>query len=221
MKKILIYYSFIIVTLMVVVGFVTATNYIQLATAVVFFPLFAYFAVRVFPQRSRAINLPKEAVAIVEPIGAKTPEKLDKETIKLKKEGVDVDRRMFLKLIGSAGLSLFFFSMFTKRAEAAFFGSVPGPGTVSIKDTAGNKIDPSEKQPTDGYRINQVDETSDPPYSYYGFSNKTGAWFIMRETTSGVDEGQYRYRKGSSDFPTGWSNRTTSPGTYDYFDNIF
>ena len=119
---------------------------------------------------------------------------------------------MFLKLIGSAGLSLFMFTLFTKRAEAAFFGSVPGPGTVSIKDSAGNKIDPSEKQPTDGYKITELDDSVP---AYYGFINKDGAWFIQKEDSNG----SYRYTKGPSGFTTSWTNRASL--TYDYFDNVF
>src|SRR3990172_7280468 len=102
MRKLLIYYSFVIVSLMVVVGFLSATNYTQLVTAILFFPLFSYFAVRVFPRRTRAIQSPASAIAI--PISNKAGEKEDKEVIKLKKEGVDIDRRAFLKLIGSVGL---------------------------------------------------------------------------------------------------------------------
>jgi len=206
MKKILIYYNFVIVSVIVVAGFLTASTTTQLVVAILFFPLLAYFAIKVFPRSSRAVNLPTEAKVVV----------LDKETMpevaKLKKAGVDIDRRAFLKLIGTAGISLFMFSLFTKRAEAAFFGSVPGPGTVSIKDSAGNKIDPAEKKPTDGYNITDVDDSSP---AYYGFLNKSGAWFIQKEGTSG----DYRYVKGSSNYSTNWTGRAGL--TYDYFDNVF
>ena len=213
MKKLLIYYNFVIVSLMVVVGFVSANNYLQLATSVLFFPLFVYFALQIIPRRNKAIHLPPK-IAVTE-IETSSPEVevLDKEVVKLKKEGVDVDRRMFLKLIGSAGLSVFLFSMFTKRAEAAFFGSAPGPGVVAIKDSLGNKIDPAEKQPTDGYKIADIDDSSP---AYYGFTDKNGSWFIQREDGS---TGSYRYSKGSSSYSSNWSNRANL--TYGYFDNIF
>jgi hypothetical protein len=212
MRKILIYYSFIIVSIMVVAGFLTATSVSQLVVATLFFPLFAYFAVRVFPRKAKAIHLPENAIAI--PISTKPEEKQDKEVIKLKKEGVDIDRRAFLKLIGSAGLSVFFFSMFTKRAEAAFFGSVPGPGTVSVKNIAGDKIDPAEKQPTDGYKISRLDDSTP---AYYGFTNKDGAWFIMKE----LADGSYLYRKGNSGFTTAWGLRGDIGSTYDEYENVF
>jgi hypothetical protein len=198
----------------VIVGFLSATSYIQLITAALFFPLFAYFAVRVFPRRAHAIHLPKEPVVVIQPAGTtKSQEKMDPQTLKLKKEGVDIDRRMFLKLIGTAGISLFLFSLFTKKAEAAFFGSVPGPGTVSLKDAAGNKIDPAEKQPLDGYRINQIDDSE---IAYYGFTNKDGAWFILRSDDT---TGDFRYVKGSSGFSTSWGTRASL--TYDYYNNVF
>lgn len=206
MRKLLIYYNFIIVSLMVIVGFLSATSYIQLMTASFFFPLFIYFGLKVFPRRNKAIQLPRPAKAMVlEKV--KTP-----EVAKLKKEGVDIDRRAFLKLIGSAGISIFLFSLFTKKAEAAFFGSVPGPGTVSLKDSSGVKIDPAEKYPTDGYKITEIDDSTP---AYYGFVNKNGAWFVQKEYASG----SYRYTKGSSNFSTNWTDRANL--TYDYFDNVF
>lgn len=211
MKRFLTYYSFIIVSLMVVVGFLSVNSLPQLASAIFFFPLFAYFAVRIFPRRTKAVNLPIKKLLV--PAVSVEGVKEDKEITKLKKEGVDVDRRMFLKLIGSAGLSLFLFSVFTKRAEAAFFGSVPGPGTVSIKDASGNKINPSERQPTDGYKITDIDDSSP---AYYGFVNKDGAWFIQKEDTA---TGAYRYVKGTSSYSTNWTGRAGL--SYDYFDNVF
>jgi hypothetical protein len=212
MKKILTYYSFIIVSLMVVVGFVSATTMMQLGAAVMFFPLFIFFAFQILPRKSRAIS---QNVAY-ELAPATSIDEVQKEygdVVKLKKEGVDINRRQFLKLIGTAGLSLFLFSIFTKRAEGAFFGSVPGPGTVSIKNTSGVKIDPAVEHPTDSYRINEID---DSVISYLGFTNPDGAWFIMQEDTN---TGTFRYIKGASNFATSWTNRAGL--TYDYFNNVF
>lgn len=217
MKRLLYYYSFIIVAIMALISFTSAESIGQLIPAIFFFPLAVYFGILITPKRSKAILLPKYQ---------SQSKKLTKKEVKVtegkvtKLKGFDMDRRAFLKLIGSAGLTVFFFSIFAKRAEAAFFGSVPGPGIVGIKDSTGTLIDPAIKHPTDGYKINQLDD-SNATYSYYGFTNKDGAWFIMRETTSGVDAGQYRYRKGASGFPAGWSAKADNPETYDYFDEIF
>ncbi len=206
MKKLLVYYNFVIVSLIVIAGMLTAQNPTQLAVASAFFPLLFYFGVKIYPRKSKAIKAPEEVEVVV------LQSKKEPEVEKLKKEGVDTDRRAFLKLIGTAGLTLFLFSLFTKRAEAAFFGSVPGPGTVSIKDTAGNKIDPAEKHPTDGYNITDLDDSSP---AYYGYMNKAGNWYIMKEDSSGA----YRYTKGTSSYSSNWTGRAGL--SYDYFDNVF
>lgn len=211
MKRLLIYYNFVIVSLITIAGFLGAKSFAQLITAVFFYPLVMYFTFIVFPQRKKAVVLPQVRPTEVVPHAKETAKT---ERGKVIPEGFDIDRRMFLKIISSAGISLFVLSLFTKKAQAAFFGSVPGPGTVFVKDTTGTRIDPAVKQPTDGYRISGIDDDSES--SYYGFINKDGEWFIMRETSS---SGDYRYVRGSSNFPTNWSNRTSL--SYDYFHNVF
>ena len=188
---------------MTISGLIGAKNIPQLISGVIFLPLTGYFIFQVLPKRKRAISIP--AIVLKQPI--KLPKMNEFSSSK-----IDIDRRQFLKLISSAGLSLFLFSIFAKKAEAAFFGSVPGPGTVALKDTAGAQIDPAIKTPTDGYKISQIDDSSP---AYYGFVDKNGAWFIMKEDSSG----NYRYTKGASSFSTNWTNRASL--TYDLFDVIF
>ncbi|MBP9817218.1 hypothetical protein KBC75_00490 [Candidatus Shapirobacteria bacterium] len=126
----------------------------------------------------------------------------------------DEDRRRFLKIVGGTSLGIVALSLINpKKAGAAFFGSVPGPGTVALKDSGGVKIDPAIKQPTDGYKISQVDDSTAP--AYYGYVNNGGAWYIMKEEA----DGSYRYVRGASGFSTGWTNRASQ--TYDYFDAVF
>lgn len=204
---------------MTVMGFVGANTISQLISATLFFPLGVYFLFLVIPKKKRALIIPgaleqfhsykSELKKEKSPVPA---EAIDEEPIKLKRQNLDIDRRMFLKLIGSAGVGLFFMTIFTKRAEAAFFGSVPGPGTVAIKNSSGVQIDPAEKQPTDGYKIAQLDDSSP---AYYGFLDKSGNWYIMEEDSSG----DYRYAKGASSFSTNWTNRAAL--SYDYFDAVF
>jgi len=207
MRKAIVYYSFIITLIMVVMGFISAQNVPHLASSILFFPLALYFWLQVFPQRKKALNL--AIVKAKKDKALKTeeePERAEEGEV----EGVDHDRRAFLKIIGSAGLSLFMMAIFTKKAEAAFFGSVPGPGTVAIKDASGNLINPAEKQPTDGYKISRIDDSTP---SYYGFTNKDGAWFIMKEDSSG----NYTYATGSTNFASNWASRASL--TYgEYFD---
>lgn len=222
---------------MTMVSFLRVDSVAQIISATIFFPLFAYFAQLVTPTREQhgddelledlqeiraeqaAIQrIDQSATPSVLPDNAHVlspvqPAALDLEKNELLQEGVDVDRRVFLKIIASAGTGLFMMSLFTKRTHAAFFGSVPGPGTMSVKDSTGSVIDPAIKTPTDGYKISEIDDTSSP--AYYGFVDKTGAWFITKEEASGA----YRYTKGDSSFSTNWSNRASL--TYGYFDAIF
>lgn len=202
MNKLLTYYSFIVVSVMVISGFLGATSAPQLISAILFYPMLIYFFSLVAPKKQKPVILPQVAK------GAE---------IKLKPEkpkSYDANRRAFLKLIGTAGASLFLFSIFTKKAQAAFFGSVPGPGTVAIKNKTGEQIDPAEKSPTDGYAISQLDADGSP--AYYGYIDKNGAWYIMKENA----DGSYVYVRGSSGFAAGWATHGTRTD-YGTFDQIF
>jgi hypothetical protein len=174
-----------------------------------------YYLYQDFKKTNKRIskNLPTQTFAapLVTPSLTTMDQPLEGEV--LPSSVSDTDRRLFLKLIGSTGLTLTLMAIFTKDAKAAFFGSVPGPGTVAVKDSTGATIDPAEKQPTDGYEISQIDDSSTP--AYYGFVHKTGAWYITREDSSG----NYRYSKGLSSFSTNWTGRVGL--TYDYFDAVF
>lgn len=227
MKRIIIYYSFIIIGVMTLSSFLKAESTAQIISATIFFPLFIYFSDLILPKRKKAIIIQP----IKLPIKKKTKKQdevilMDKKKDKISgkngegeagevlEEGkLDIDRRVFLKIIGSAGAGLFLMSIFTKKTHAAFFGSVPGPGTLALKDSAGDVIDPAIKTPTDGYKISEIDDASSP--AYYGFIDKTGAWFIMKEESSGA----YRYTKGGASFSVSWALRGTL--TYGYFDSIF
>jgi len=205
MRKAIIYYSFIITLIMVAMGFISAQNTPQLISSIFFFPLALYFSLLVFPQRKKAIDL---ANVKIRPQKASVVKKEEDVVEEGEVEKIDIDRRAFLKIIGSAGMSLFMLALFTKKAEAAFFGSVPGPGTVGIKNASGQLINPAEKQPTDGYKISRIDDGTP---AYYGFTNKDGEWFIMKEDSSG----NYTYAVGSTDFASNWANRASlSYGEY-------
>lgn len=218
-KKITLYYSFILVTVMNIAGFASADSPSQFASAFLFVPITLYFWLQVKPKRNKKLPIEHGMLSIIpgtEISKNDEPEELKKieDDYPAEKFGksFELDRRMFLKLIGSAGLSVLMLALFTKKSHAAFFGSVPGPGTVALKDSTGAQIDPAIKHPTDGYRISQLDDSSP---AYYGFTEKGGAWFIMKEDSSG----NYRYVKGASDFSTNWTGRAGL--TYDYYDVIF
>lgn len=212
-SRILTWSSFVIVSLIVIVAFVTATTYIQLAVAIILYPALVYFSFKVFPRKTRSSPLKKPVTANEQQ--AQPAEKAQTG----KREGIsitDIDKRAFLKLIGGTGLILFFLSILNKNAGGLFPGIAPaGSGLTLLKDTAGNKIDPAQNQPLDGYRISEVDD-SDISFSFYGFINKDGAWFIMK---GDADTGSFRYAKGNSNFPNNWARRKDL--NYDYFYKLF
>lgn len=210
-------------------SFLKAESSAQVISAVIFFPLFAYFIEQVLPKRQRSLGiiLPNNTLSAPS-TPAKGLKKKNKPTSakadageegKVVEDGVDNDRRVFLKIIAGAGAGLFMMTVFAKKSEAAFFGSVPGPGTISVKDTSGSVIDPAIKTPTDGFKITEVDDTGSP--AYYGFVDKTGAWFIMKEDSTATPN--YSYVKGTGGvgdtFAAKWLLRGSL--SYGYFDTVF
>ncbi len=200
------YIAFVISSLLVILIFVTAQSYDQLILAVALYAPVAYFAFTLFRPKPLKIETPPPQIANEGQIVQTTTEHVDI---------ADVDKRAFLKAIGLAGVSFFLFSFLNKKGGLSLLGGQQAvPSTLSIEDTTGKKIDPSERQPTDGYKIAEIDDNE--MGTYYGFTNKDGAWFIMKEDT---DSGSFRYIKGDSDFSGNWSKREQT--TYDYYHNIF
>lgn len=206
MRKLATFYSFVVTSFLAVSGILSATNLTELTTSIIFSPLALYFFILMLPKKASKVIVNMDEVMDIIP----------DQIRKIKNPDYDPERRKFLKLIGAAGGSLFLMTVFTRKAEASFFGSMPGPGTLAIKNSSGTTIDPSEKHPTDGYNITEIDDSGLD--TYYGYVNKDGAWFIRKELSTGA----YRYIKGSSDFTnatTGWPNRTSL--AYGYFNDIF
>jgi hypothetical protein len=211
MRKILIFICFIIATLVVFGMFISATTYIQLAVAVVAYPLLVYFAFVIFPRKNFS-RTSHASIATLEPSLAA------QKTGSEKTEGIgitDIDKRVFLKLIGAAGLSLFFFSIINRKVEGLLFRGAQPPvsGKLALEDLDGKKINPAQNQPTDGYRISEVDDSN---IGFFGFINPAGAWYVMKQD---AETGAFRYVRGTSDFPGNWANREKLK--YDYFSNVF
>lgn len=135
----------------------------------------------------------------------------------------DFSRRDFLKKAGGVGLGLLAWSLLNPRqAGAAFFGSVPGPGVVGVKNIAGSQIDPAEKYPTSGYGISEIDDAGTT--LYYGFVEKDGAWYILKESDAAGDL-SYLYATPANnptetDFTDAWADHATTL-TYQQFDSAF
>jgi len=230
MKKPLLVYNFFVTLLLGISTFLSARSTEQFIFAALFIPLPLYFGNRLWKialVRARKLRYRPKA-SFTSDAGNVVLQLVNENSSQDALEGqilsdggktiTDSNRRLFLRLVASSGLGLLLMALFTKKAEAAFFGSVPGPGTVAIKDSSGNQIDPAEKQPTDGYEIAQLDDTSDVNYAYYGFVNKTGAWYIMQEDLVAAP-GTYLYAAGASSFSTSWTGRAGL--TYTTFDSAF
>lgn len=200
MRKVILYSAFAVATVVVVLLFITSKNYTQLAVAsLAYLPLtFLGWGLLLRNQKKRSM----EPVVVEEP-----------KEIKQGGGVLDIDRREFLRLIGVAGVSFFIYSIFAKRAEALFFGRAVEPGVTLLSDSSGSKIDPAERQPTDGYQISEIEDSETP---YYGFVNKNGAWYIMKVDSN---SGSFRYSRGETNFADNWARRSRLK--YGYFHNEF
>jgi hypothetical protein len=219
MQKTISYCSFLIFSTILIAVFLTTKTYTELAIAVILYPAAVIFAFRIFPKNV------KESIQSTAPIMpvAQIPQQQNIQTQTIlsdtnlnsgKTDVADIEKRAFLKLIGAAGLSLFIFSIFNRKvSKVPLLGKIAGPDTTAIEDVEGNKIDPAQTQPTDGYKISEIDDNI---ITYYGFIKKGGSWFIMKEDT---ENGSFRYIKGDSGFSNSWNKREKLG--YDYYSNVF
>jgi len=201
MKKILIYTSFVIACFMVILAFVTATNYIQLGFAIILYPLIVYFAYEIFLKKSATLLAVSTGMTHSVPlykvdINADIKNKPGKESAGV----IDIDRRTFLKIIGATGISFLAYSLLGRRVENALFYPGLQQGT------------PGTTLPFEGYRISEID---DGFVTYHGFINKEGKWFVMKEN----GDGSFRYSKGETEFPNNWNNRKDLK--FDYYHKLF
>jgi hypothetical protein len=203
-RKVFISISFILATIVISAIIMTATTFTQLGIGALLYLPLAYLTFELFPRKPKQ---QQQYISTTQPVAVAAT--LTEE----QGESIDIDRRAFLKLIGVAGLSFFLMSLFSKKAETLLLGKVAQSETTGLENAEGTKINPSERQPMDGFQISEVD---DDVVSYYGFMNKDGQWIIMRDDT---ENSSFRYAKGDSDFPGNWSKRTQI--VYDYFSNIF
>ena len=206
-RKILTGFIFVIAGAIVGATFVTATSYSQLIVAIFLYSLFVLFFFAAFPRSAPMMHYRGSVTAIQSPIVSTG----EIEATKGENADMDLDKRMFLKVIGGAGLAFFLFSVFRNKLDGLFFKGLPAPMASPPNNI--NGADLAQNQPMDGYNISEID---DSVIAFYGFTNNDGEWFIMKEDT---DAGSFRYTKGSSNFPGSWSNRTHLK--YDYYSNVF
>lgn len=71
----------------------------------------------------------------------------------------------------------------------------------------------------ENYKVNdQANKVGDDTITYFGFLNRFGEWFIMRQSVSGTTIA-FRFCKGLSAYTTAWTAREAQ--VYDYLDVIF
>jgi hypothetical protein len=218
MKKIALYTSFLAAGFADVGVFLTSNNYIQLILAIIlYFPLI-YIAFKIFPRRTLpAEQIPLQKPSIIEPY-VSIDNKIEQHPISQPPSTdevkiSDINKRVFLKIIGATGLSFFISSLFSKKIESHILGRPEESSTISIIDPVGNVIDPAKHNPMDNYKISEVDYGIN---TYYGFIDQNDGWFIMKED---INSGTYRYRKGIGNFPDNWNNRENLK--YDYYNQVF
>lgn len=203
--RIFVYYCFIIAMTQVIIGFVSATTLPQIVSAVLFSLVGVYFLLLVWPTGGKRFSA---TGAVIQ--SART-QKADSFVVR-PNVNLDVDRRDFIKLIGTAGVLAFIFSLFSKRG-IPFLSGAPVLSTAALTDISGNKINPAQQSVTADYSIAEIDDSTTT--AYFGFINEKGGWYIMRQDA----DGSFRYAKGDSDFNSNWTRREKL--TYDYFNNVF
>lgn len=215
MNKTLSYYSIIISSFLMAFIFATATTYIQLGVAVALFPVFSFLILKILPRKHKNThnNVSATPQMAATPQVAPVMQQQTQAKLDYNEEVQDIDKRAFLKIIGATSVSLLITSLFARRADSLLFGGNSSNGQLALQDTKGKIVDPVERQPTDGYQITEIDDSET---SYFGFTNKEGGWFIMRQDT---ETGSFRYTKGNMNFSANWRDRDTLD--YYYFHEVF
>lgn len=206
-RRVFLYGGFAAAGILVMIAFISSKNYLQLIGASLLYIPLVIFARKIFPGKIWdspiiQIEFPKRQ--------AKPVKKQEPTRLSSKNSGhiVDLDRRAFLKLIGATGISFFLFSLLGRRVDTLFSSNAaptaPTGNVGTLSQTAAS--------PTAQYKIAEI---ADGIITYYGFTNNSGGWLIMREDSQ---NGSFRYAKGDSGFPENWGKRERLK--YDYFSNL-
>ena len=214
MHRITLYIVFILSCIVVVVLFVTATTYTQVAAAALLYPGVAYLALQILVSKHKRSIPP----TLVDPQGVPQPKPKIETLVAVQEESekekvVDIDKRTFVKLVGATGLFFLVSSVMGKKLGTLFFNQTPQNEMAPNASTTPPAPGSTTALTTSGYNITDIDEGD---ITYYGFTNNTGAWIIMKDDTN---SNSFRYARGDSNFPDYWAKRQSLK--YDYYYNLF
>lgn len=85
---------------------------------------------------------------------------------------------------------------------------------VTIGGGGGGRRNEGQDDLTREYNV--ADKDTDGAIKYYGFTGRSGQWYILREDTG---SNEFRYVKGSNSYPTNWASRASQE--YDYYHEVF
>lgn len=100
-----------------------------------------------------------------------------------KKPVKDLKKRLFLKTIGTLGVSAFLFSLFPKKSQALVFGSTPAASVVGLKNAANSRINPATEGKQDDI-INALGEVWD--YTALVSAATTDTWTFKTGGSGGA-----------------------------------
>lgn len=217
-KRIILYIALGIMSIFVVYLFVTSKTYAQLGIAVITYPVLAFLIIKAMPRKTRKVlsnvvspqSYAQTNFQSTPQVGAQV---VSSPALQLagNEDVVDIDKRTFLKLIGATGIFFFATSLIGK-----WLGTLPFSTTPPLSTVPSNNVEAYPETEsgftTNGYTITEIDEGL---VSFYGFTNKSGAWLIMKEDS---ENNSFRYAKGDASFPNNWKTRATLK--YDYYYNL-
>lgn len=209
-KRIIVLVILAALSCFVVYLFVTTKTYTQLGIAVLSYPILAFLIIKAIPRKTRkelsnVISKPPCNQNALQPAVSVPNAAVDSEEVS------DIDKRSFLKLVGATGIFFFATSLIGKWLGTLPFSQAPPLSGIPTNTEAGQSSNEGGFS-TNGYTITEIDEGL---ISFYGFTNKSGAWLIMKEDS---DANSFRYVKGDANFPANWKDRSTLK--YDYYYNL-
>lgn len=138
---ILLCYSTVLVTVMVVGGVLSVRGWSDVVLFGLLLPVMVFLWSSVISCWRGWLAVKKKARKEKKVVKKEKDTGGDKKKTKGKK--VDKKKRRFFKLISSLGLGSFFYFLFTKDAKALSFGSSSMSESVKVQDSGGSEINPA------------------------------------------------------------------------------